>query len=273
MECKKIYVRSVFKDHKISSTIICEDLVQYEQISNDINKKTQKFFYIIQDIVKRYVKHYEIHLCLHIETIVNQIYFSIENIIMTIFFQRENGEWDVLQYDCGKEIYREQIEEFVSTNILNFMDYTSVFDEFDYIMLEEKDIILLFNIFLQYFYERKEVHMLDDGDVFCFVSQDGQEICFSNKIDLRKTYPVLLEKLVYIDTSRILKGNIRYVKTKKIINYSTILNFHNGDIHLLLDLNAPHKNKFLFRSNIREFFSSFYILDQNQKWILFEINK
>ncbi|MFB7142926.1 hypothetical protein ACFCYN_25385, partial [Gottfriedia sp. NPDC056225] len=232
---ENLSISSVYKKHRISSTIICEDVFIVEETHNSINQKIENYFNTISNAFNQYISEYEINLELKCSFLPNQNEFQVLSTSIIMFFPLENGEWESIQNSFCGEMSNKKLEVLVKKDVQNILNnYQNVinsqpFTEYDYIKLEHNEIILLFNIILQYFSEREDCRILDEDDCFHFINSNGDVTNLTSKTDINSNASIGFEKIANITTKRVLQEGIKYIKVNKLLNYSTIINFNKGD--------------------------------------------
>ena len=154
-------------------------------------------------------------------------------------------------------------------------------NHYRHLLIEQKELIALLNLFYQYIYERKiKIINKNENDAIEFFVYDHlsgikKEVeLFSIQFMENYHSMKIITKIKKNSTNRIIKKN-EYDKVlvlKEIINQSTILNFHNGIINIVGKVvsyqDSRIRLKTLFSFQFNDLMKNYKILDGHQGLLL-----
>lgn len=154
-------------------------------------------------------------------------------------------------------------------------------NHYRYLLIEQRELTTLLNLFYQYICDSKiKITRQNENDTIEFFVYDHlsdtekKEELFSAQL-MENYHPMRsITKIERVNTNRAIREDDcdKVLILKEIVNYSTILNFHNGHLNIVgkavpyQDGNSSLKSLFSFQFN--DLIKNYKILDSNQGLLL-----
>lgn len=245
------------------------------EIVDIFEKEINNIFEILSSKIKTKFRLFEIHLeSVALITDVQKINrFQISSI--TIFFYSKNWEWDFATYSNLKNLdsntfIQEILDEFLTDH--DIVNNKASTEKPKYILLNKQTIISVFTLLSQYLLEMGvEAVKYATDDVIEFINYRNQKINFFDLVHNN------LDVLPFVDISNLLcKKKLQktdsYISVRKLVNYSTLLNFSNGCLNLILILDVPSPKKIYLQVSLQDFLSNLYSLPTNNEVLAYKFH-